>query len=89
MGLLDSSVGLREVHSACFAFLSWAIFSFGFMLRDRDNTAHKIRQTLEGSSVRRFSLYRFGFLPLRGDPSRRRGGILADQLTIGQATTGD
>ena len=72
-----------------FTFLSWAIFGVGFMLGHRDNTAHKIRQTLEGSNVRRFGLYRFCFLPLRGHASRRRrGGILADQLAIGQATTG-
>ena len=65
------------------------VLGIGFRLWHRDNTADKIGQTLEGSSVRRFGLQRFGFLPLRGHASRRRGGILADQLTIGQATTGD
>ena len=62
----------------------------GFSLWHRDNTADKICQTLEGSSVRRFGLQRFGFLPLRGHASRRSGvDILADQLAIGQSTTGD
>lgn len=50
----------------------------------------KVRQTLEGSSVRRIWLQVFFRRPLRGDPSRRSGGrILTDQLAIGQATTRD
>lgn len=63
-------------------------YCIGFVLRNSDDPAHKISQTLEGSSVRRFGLYRFGFLPLRGHVSRRRRvDILTDQLTIDQATT--
>ena len=76
--------------SGVFTFLSRVGLRVGFAFRDRDDPARKVGQTLEGSRVRCLMGYGFFRRPLRGDPSRRSGGrILTDQLTIGQATTGD
>ena len=83
MYLTEQSLGVLVL-----GLTEWLSLRISFTLGDSDNSARKVSQTRHRGTGRR-SHYNFRF-PLRGMTSRRsRGGILTDQLTIGQATTGD